>query len=192
MAYRVQDHAIDNSILHKKDIPLIKYDSQSNSTTCVHVPKVVTREEMVALLPTTWVTNYEKLFQNTKPLLSTDATFTTNPDKTVTIQFDRGKQPSPSIPSVFPTQYMMQPMFITQSTKFNMTPVLPEKNIDIYSFQPSGQPVYAFTSTTGHCYWDLNCPCNYCDRRRRRHSSYDDEEDERSRQKKPSSQKSLQ
>ena len=126
----------------------MKFDSQTNSTTCVHVPKAVTKKEIATLLPTTWVTNYEKLFQNTKPLQSTDATFTTNPDKTVTIQFDRGKQPSPSIPSVFLTQYMMQPMFTTQSTKLNMTPVLPEKNIDIYYFQQSGQPVYAFTSST--------------------------------------------
>ena len=55
MAYRVQDHAIDNSIPHKKDIPFIKYDSQSNSTTCVHVPKTISKEEMAALLSTTWV-----------------------------------------------------------------------------------------------------------------------------------------
>ena len=142
---------------------------------------------MAALLPTTWVTNYEKLFQNTKPLQSTDATFTINPDKTVTIQFDRGKQPSTSIPTVFPTQYMMQPMFTAQTTKFNMHPILPERNIDIHSFQPSGQLVYAFRSSTGHCYWDLDCPCKYCDKRRRRHSSYNDEEDDRSRQKKSSS-----
>ena len=193
MAYRVQDHAIDNSIPHKKEIPLVKFDSQTNSTTCIHVPKAVTREEMASLLPTTWVTNYEKLFQNTKPVQSTDATFTSNPDKTVTIQFDRGKQTQASAPtpSVFPTQYMMQPMFTTQSTKFNMTPVLPEKNIDILNFQPSGQPVYAFTSSTGHCYWDLDCPCKYCDKRRRRHSFYDDENDDRARRKR-SSQKSLQ
>ena len=78
----------------------------------------------------------ENLFQNTKPLQSTDATFTTNPNKTVTIQFDRSKQASPSLPSMFPTQFMMQHMFTTQSTKFNMTHVLPKKNIDIINFQP--------------------------------------------------------
>ena len=68
MAYRVQDHAIDNSIIHKKDTPFVKFGSQTNLTTCVHVPKVIAREKMASLFPTTWVTNYEKLFEHTKPL----------------------------------------------------------------------------------------------------------------------------
>ena len=93
---------------------------------------------------------------------------------------------------VFPTQYMMQPMFTTQSTKFNMHHVLLEKDIGILNFQPSGQPVYAFISSTEHCYWDLDCPSKYCVKCRHRHSSYNDEEDDRPRKKKSSSQKSLQ
>ena len=172
MAYRVQDHAIDNSIPHKKDIPFVKIDSQKNSTTSVHVPKAVTREEMASLLPTTWITNYEKWFHHTKLLQSTEATFTLNSDKTVTIKF--------ATPSVFPTQFMMQPMFTIQSTKFTMHHVLPKNNIDILNFQPSGQPVYVFTSSTGHCYWDLDCLCKACSKHRRKHSFYDDEDDDRS------------
>ncbi|KAA3467714.1 hypothetical protein EPI10_002703 [Gossypium australe] len=34
--------------------------------TSVHVPKVVTREQTISLLPSTWMTNYEKFHENTK------------------------------------------------------------------------------------------------------------------------------
>ena len=135
MAYKVQDHAINNYMPHKKDIPFVKFDSQTNLTTCVHVPKAITREKMASLIPKTWVTNYEKLIEHTKALQSTDATFTSNLDKMVTIKFKHDDDKETATPSsVFPTQYMMQPMFTTHSTQFNMQPFKPKKNVDIINF----------------------------------------------------------
>ena len=108
MAYKVQDHAIDNFIPHKRTYLLSSLILKQTRPSYVLVPKAIIREKMASLLPKTWITNYEKLFEHTKPLQSTDATFTFNPNKMVTIKLSRDDDKETTTPSsMFPTQYMM-------------------------------------------------------------------------------------
>ena len=102
--------------------------------------------------------------------------------KIVTIKFNRDEDKETVTPSfVFPTQYMMQLLFTTQSTQFNIHLFLLEKNVDILNFQPSRQPIYALTSSSRHCYWDPYCPCKAC--LKSRWSLYDEDDDRLKRKK---------
>ncbi|KAG7572281.1 Viral movement protein, partial [Arabidopsis suecica] len=73
MAYRVQNHAMDLSLPRDtEDALLIQLESQ-HSPSCIHIPRQIPREELVKLLPESWVTNYEKLRDRSIPIQSVDS-----------------------------------------------------------------------------------------------------------------------
>ncbi|CAH8254130.1 unnamed protein product [Arabidopsis lyrata] len=56
MAYRVQNHSMDLSLpSDTEDALLIQLESQY-SPSCIHIPRQIPREELVKLLPESWVT----------------------------------------------------------------------------------------------------------------------------------------
>ena len=64
MVYRIQNHALDITIRHSSnDALLITIDSY-HAPSSVHIPKQISRDQFIQLLPKAWITNYEKLHQH--------------------------------------------------------------------------------------------------------------------------------
>ncbi|GJY64068.1 hypothetical protein Tco_0465528 [Tanacetum coccineum] len=73
MAYRVQNHSLDILVPGQDnagDDLLIDVDSNA-TPTCTYVPRQLSRDELVKLLPEKWITNYEQIHQ--APVRSTSA-----------------------------------------------------------------------------------------------------------------------
>ena len=99
MAYRVQNHAFDLVLPVTNDALLITVDTNQRAT-CTHVPRQILKENLLKLLPSSWITNYEKLHQSSVPIQSTEPEFTKKADGTVEIIFKKGES-STSPPSIF-------------------------------------------------------------------------------------------
>ncbi|KAI4325839.1 hypothetical protein MLD38_031203 [Melastoma candidum] len=73
MSYRVQNHALDLKVPDESnDALMITADYHHPSTpTCLHIPRQISKNELLKLLPEKWVTNYEQLQQHVRPVQST-------------------------------------------------------------------------------------------------------------------------
>ncbi|OMO70106.1 hypothetical protein CCACVL1_19103 [Corchorus capsularis] len=58
MAYKVQNHALGSALHSYGDIPLIQVDSQ-NKPTAIRIPINIPKEQLVSIIPETWVAIYE-------------------------------------------------------------------------------------------------------------------------------------
>ena len=67
MAYRVQNHAFDLVLHVTNDALLITVDTNQKAT-CTHVPRQILKENLQKVLPSSWITNYEKLHQSSVPI----------------------------------------------------------------------------------------------------------------------------
>ncbi|KAK2645917.1 hypothetical protein Ddye_021112 [Dipteronia dyeriana] len=109
-------------------------------------------------MPLKWITNYEKAFQNTTPVIATDKKFTKLTDGSIQTTYEPISTPaieaspsalSPSTPPVFHV-----PM---------IRPVTSEKEIPIHCFEPDGTPVYT-DKINDHFKWDVDpkmCDADY-------------------------------
>ena len=82
-------------------------DVDSNATpTSTYVPKQLSRDELVKLLPDKWITNYEQIHQ--APVQSTTAPdFVRHINGEVEVKFS--SQESSQNTNIFPTIHMIQP-----------------------------------------------------------------------------------
>ncbi|KAK1392715.1 hypothetical protein POM88_011771 [Heracleum sosnowskyi] len=143
MAYRVENHSFDLSLPRDTDEALfLEIDVQSNSS-CIHLPKQIPKDELVKLLPESWVTHYEKIRRDNQPIHSVKSSFFRKKDGAVKIVFKKDDSSSSSDTSIF-------------SSEVNMF----EENIHIHSFDSNGKPIYAF-SQDGHIFWSV-CNCEAC------------------------------
>ena len=135
MVYRVQNHALDIMLPHSSnDALLITVDSH-HLPSCVHIPKQISRDQFIQLLPETWITNYEKLHQHQEPIQSSEPTFTRTKDGSVEIKFKHEKS---SPPREFQMQFMI--------TSWD------QDNFPIHCFSTDGSLVYFFKDPeNNHC-----------------------------------------
>uniref|UniRef100_M1D9C3 Reverse transcriptase n=1 Tax=Solanum tuberosum TaxID=4113 RepID=M1D9C3_SOLTU len=75
LAWRVQNHEIDLSPQGGQDTLFVNVDATNGTTQCTQIPRQISREELVKVLPDSWVINYEKLRDHPQPLQSTEPTF---------------------------------------------------------------------------------------------------------------------
>ena len=88
MVYRMQNHALDLTLPGGEDALLIKVD-EKHSATCIHVPRYISKSELIQLLLKVWITNYEKLHQAAnQPIESSDSKISTQMDGSMSIRFD--------------------------------------------------------------------------------------------------------
>ncbi|KAK3221320.1 hypothetical protein Dsin_008345 [Dipteronia sinensis] len=63
IAYRLQDHALDLPIPgHSGDTIFIKAEREDEVPTIIQIPKQLPRDQLIELMPLSWITNYEKAF----------------------------------------------------------------------------------------------------------------------------------
>ncbi|XP_031270854.1 uncharacterized protein LOC116129243 [Pistacia vera] len=111
MVWRIQDHALDLAIPTTTDALLLTVDSQ-NTPHYINIPRQISRDGLIKLLPNSWVTSYESLNKKETPVVSTESTMHDNKDETTTIRFK-----SLATPSALPLSF--------QQTQFMITPVIP-------------------------------------------------------------------
>ncbi|ESQ51076.1 hypothetical protein EUTSA_v10022984mg, partial [Eutrema salsugineum] len=159
MAYRVQNHAMDLTRI----------------SSCIHIPRQIPREELVKLLPESWVTNYEKLHDNSVPIQSVDSSIYKRKDGAIEISFKQQDGEKPRHPAFCTEINAISPAEEVQPLR----QYLP--GVPINKFNAAGDPIYAFSDETGHKFFDV-CDCDYC------LMSSSDEEEKPRRRKKNSSQ----
>ncbi|KAK2647795.1 hypothetical protein Ddye_015284 [Dipteronia dyeriana] len=148
LAYRLQDHALDLPIPgHTEDTIFIKA-----------IPKQPPREKLTEIMSLKWITNYEKTFQKTTPVVATDTKFVKLSDSFIQTTYEQINTPAsgvtdtpavkaipntspPSAPPVF--QFLM------------IRPITTEKEIRIHHFEHDGTPVYT-DKINGHFIWDVD------------------------------------
>ncbi|KAK2642264.1 hypothetical protein Ddye_024027 [Dipteronia dyeriana] len=73
IAYRLQDHALDLPIPGQTgDNIFITAEREDEVPTIIQIPKQLPRERLKEVMPLEWITNYEKNFQNTTPVVASD------------------------------------------------------------------------------------------------------------------------
>ena len=100
---------------------MISIDSKS-VPSYTQIPRQITTDELKKLLPGSWVTNYEKLFQPPVVVQSIESSFKPRKDGSIEIIFNKPEE----APSPFTTQYMM-------------SSIIP-KAAEIRSFDSDGKP----------------------------------------------------
>lgn len=105
--------------------------NSNQATLYIHIPRQVPKEEVLKLFPETWVTNYEKLHQESAPIQSLELIFFKQKDGTVEITFKKTDSTSISPFKLFLVRMMM------------IHPLEYEK-IPIEVFTQMGVAIYAF------------------------------------------------
>ncbi|WVY95104.1 hypothetical protein V8G54_034192 [Vigna mungo] len=146
--YRLQNHAVNLSLPSSTEGALfVMANPHEESPSIVQIPRNISRQQLEQLIPLQWVTNYEKLHENKKPLQTSEATFRRSVDGTVRTIFKQlGDEASTSSSQIF--QSMM------------IRPVTKEKKIPIWGVLPNGKPIFT-DKINGHFIWDVD-PC-MCD-----------------------------
>ncbi|CDP20546.1 unnamed protein product [Coffea canephora] len=146
MVYRVQNLALDLTIPGGENALLIRVD-EKNSASCTHVPRQISKSELIQLLPNNWITDYENLHtQANEPLESSNSRISLTSEGRTSISFDHSHlKPltSKSYPSIMIAQVPIQDI--------------------IQYFNQEGLPVYWFQDPiSGHIFFDVCAICEEC------------------------------
>ncbi|KAK3211489.1 hypothetical protein Dsin_016195 [Dipteronia sinensis] len=139
IAYRLQDHALDLPIPgHSSDTIFIKTEREDEVPTIIQIPKQLPTDQLLELMPLSWITNYEKAFQNIVPVIASDTTYTRQPDGTIKIVYKPFPDVSASSSDIAPSAPSDPPIF----QSLMIRPLTSEKEIPIHSFEADGSIIY--------------------------------------------------
>ncbi|KAI5411214.1 hypothetical protein KIW84_056373 [Lathyrus oleraceus] len=140
--YRLQNHSIDLPLSGcSSDSLLVVTNREEDIPSIVQIPRRITREELTQLIPLEWITNYERLHVDRRPIQSQEATFRRSIDKTVKMIFKKPDEGSTSLSPIFQTM-MIQP-------------VLKEDWCHVPAVTTEGKPIYT-DKIDGHFIWDVD------------------------------------
>ena len=91
MAYRVHNHALDLAFPTTSDALMISVDSQQ-VPSYTQIPRQISIDELKMILPGSWVTNYEKLFQPYVAVQFAEFSFKTRKDGLVEFTFNKPEE----------------------------------------------------------------------------------------------------
>lgn len=161
MVYRVQNHAMDLSLPGGEDALLFSVDER-HAASCIHVPRQISRDELVKLLADMWITDYEKLHKvANQPIQSTESHITSNPDGSVAIKFSHNHVEKPC--AIFHSLQFIcsQYRFLLHSLVTKMICHIPK--ICTKPSPPDGKPIFWQNNPNiGHKFWDPECACAAC------------------------------
>ncbi|XLU77161.1 hypothetical protein S245_000582, partial [Arachis hypogaea] len=89
--YRVQDHALDLNLPNTTGEALFMFTDNARGPAIVNIPRMITTDELSSIIPSEWITDYEKAFpkEQIDVHTTTPPTITHNSDGTVTTVFQR-------------------------------------------------------------------------------------------------------
>ena len=148
MVYRMQNHALDLQNCGTNDALMVVAESGDKVPTIVQIPRQLKRTDLIKLMPTEWITNYESLHQIHKPVQTTDPYFQKMADgKTKTVYTIPDEEDTTS-QSLFPQ------IMITLPVPEEPDIPLYDPDIPIHSFNPDGTCCYT-DQINGHFIWDV-------------------------------------
>ncbi|XP_075080258.1 uncharacterized protein LOC142165785 [Nicotiana tabacum] len=167
MAWRDQNHATDICLPGGENSLLSNIDATKGNTMCTQIPRQISRDELVKIVPDSWITNYEKLRKLEESLQYGEPTFTKRNDKTVCISFNHSHLKKPN-KTIFSCQ-MIQPKDTRDTYPepdgeffWNIQSIMEEHDW-CQHFDKEGKRVWWFKCPfTGHYPWDLGCDCQDC------------------------------
>ncbi|KAI5424799.1 hypothetical protein KIW84_030838 [Lathyrus oleraceus] len=127
--------------LHAGSVVLTIFPNYNRRRHIVQIPRRITREELSQLIPLEWITNYERLHVDRRPIQSQEATFRRSIDKTVKTIFKNPDEGSTSMSPIF--QIMM------------IQSVLKEDWCPVHAVTTEGKPIYT-DKIDGHFIWDVD------------------------------------
>ncbi|KAL4319493.1 hypothetical protein GQ457_18G015440 [Hibiscus cannabinus] len=173
IVYRVQDHSfkLSKGGPTESPLPLITVNTQEQPH-CIGIPRKISRDELIQLLPESWVTSYEQTHATRQPVRSTETKITSKSDGTSEIKFDHSHLKEQQTPPIFHTQIMMMlprgdPT--AQHDKENPKdcwcdlchPGAESRMIE--KWDAEGKPILFWKDpVTGHCPWNEDCSCKQC------------------------------
>ena len=137
---------------------MIRVDEQ-HSATCTHVPRYISRTDLIQLLLETWITDYEKILRAASLLIeSSDSKMVDKVDGSIEIRFDHSHLKK-EIPWISMIQVPMDDPKLWSKPR--------ESLIDLqYGFSSDAKPIYHFQDPySGHIYFNV-CFCNRCIKRK--------------------------
>ncbi|KAK3198399.1 hypothetical protein Dsin_021814 [Dipteronia sinensis] len=155
-SWQQRDHALDLPIPgHSGDTIFIKAEREDEVPTIIQIPKQLPRDQLFELMPLSWITNYEKAFQNTVPVIAPDTTNTRQLDgtfKTVYKPLTNVSTSSSDLASTAPpTAPPDSPIF----QSLMIRPLTSEEDILIHCFEADGSAIYT-DKINGHFIWDVD------------------------------------
>ncbi|KAK2655053.1 hypothetical protein Ddye_008105 [Dipteronia dyeriana] len=169
IAYRLQDHALDLPVPgHTEDTIFIKAEREDEVPTIIQIPKQLPREKLTEIMPLKWITNYEKAFQNTTPVIATDTKFTKLTDGSIQTTYDPISTPTTEASPRTSTPRTSTPSAPPVFQVLMIRPVTSKMEIPIHCFESDGTPVYT-DKINDHFIWDVDpemydadCECRAC------------------------------
>lgn len=110
IAYKIQNHAFDIPVpdfAQNKDALFLKIDAAS-VPTCTYIPRQMPVEELQALLPTKWTTQYENLHGRNEAVSTAQPSYTHKADGSVETAFQSTQETK--IIETFPSIFTMEPV----------------------------------------------------------------------------------
>ncbi|KAF8083853.1 hypothetical protein N665_0749s0014 [Sinapis alba] len=90
IVYRIQDHALNLVFPSSDEALYLEVSSASQAPNSVHIPRQISREELLRRLPESWVTSYEKLHQATQSTIqSSKVSFHSRNNRKTEIKFEK-------------------------------------------------------------------------------------------------------
>ena len=130
-------------IAKSNDALLIQVDP-GMTPMCTFVPRQLNKDQMMSLFPESWITKYEMLHQETKPIQSKDSLFIRKANGEVETKFLMAPSEKKDV-IVFPTQItMLQPISYVG-----------EDGLQIKVFREDEKLGYEGKSPSGHIWWDI-------------------------------------
>ncbi|KAG4980617.1 hypothetical protein JHK82_033859 [Glycine max] len=117
-------------------------NNQEETPSIVQIPRNISRKELHELIPLQWVTGYEKLRENTKPLSTSQVTFKRSVDGLVTTTFKKPDEASSSNSSEVFHSLMIKPK------------VKEDSRMPIFVVKADGSVIHS-DKVNGHLIWDV-------------------------------------
>ncbi|MED6161616.1 hypothetical protein PIB30_062498 [Stylosanthes scabra] len=150
--YRVQDHALDLPLPNSTGDALLVLNDQNYGPAIVNIPKMIAPDELAAIVPLEWITNYEKAFPQLIPNVhtTTPPMVTRSLDGTVRTIFQKpgaeGASSSTLRQSSFRRICTISPVTVKHENHQDDPPV---------HYYQNGKPVYV-SHINGHFIWDVD------------------------------------
>uniref|UniRef100_M1DG87 Reverse transcriptase n=1 Tax=Solanum tuberosum TaxID=4113 RepID=M1DG87_SOLTU len=157
IVWRVQNHAMSLPLPSGENVLLLNVDAINGTTICNEIPRKLAREELVKILPDSWVTNYKKLRRLNEPPQS----FVQKQNKTVSTSFDHSYVTKTIKTTIDFQMYHPSSMsHIPKNSKVfssNFSDIKIQQDW-IKEFDNEGRNILWFKCPfTGHCPWDIEC-----------------------------------
>ncbi|KAK3210827.1 hypothetical protein Dsin_015533 [Dipteronia sinensis] len=140
---------------HSGDTIFIKAEREDEVPAIIQISKQLPKDQFIELMPLSWITNYEKAFQNTVPVIASDTTYTRQSDGTIKTVYKPLTDVQASHSEVAPSAPPHPPSDPHVFQSLLIRPITFEADIPIHSFEADSSAIY-IDKINSHFLWDVD------------------------------------